>query len=199
MRIVYLQLGPPSNEWEGEGDGGSLYWMLGEEKKRQKKDRNMKNTFSSRPPPSSSNLCPHCAGILIRVCVWGHVFICSWGPNDRNISQFRPCGDIWLIPVSFFLNKTYKSPNFSFPVTEVKSSKLSMEGPDKDTKTNLCVCACACVFSFVCFFFFSFLIYEHKQFSSHKSVTWSQQCLRASVIVMGTLTGTVEIFRRADR
>lgn len=37
MRIVYLQLGPPSNEWEGEGDGGSLYWMLGEKKKKTKK------------------------------------------------------------------------------------------------------------------------------------------------------------------
>lgn len=51
----------------------------------------MKNTFSSRPPPSSSNLCPHCAGILIRerVCVGGcfYTFMGTKHPHDDRTAD----------------------------------------------------------------------------------------------------------------
>lgn len=99
----------------------------------------------------------------------------------------------------FFKTKPIRAQIFSFLLLKLRVVNCQWKVLTRILRqTSVCVHVHVCFLLFA-FFFFSFLIYEHKQFSSHKSVTWSQQCLRASVIVMGTLTGTVEIFRRADR
>lgn len=87
------------------------------------------------------------AKLIMSLCVYvcGQVFIAWWrlDGQDRNIWQFWPCGEVWLV-----LKR--KTPFNRFHLRSAKIWKLyfvwwrllimSIKGPSKDSKRSMCVC-----------------------------------------------------------